>query len=777
MMYPGLKKWISLFILFAFLANQCSPLYAAPKTKSGLKKQVGQRAQQAKQNAPDYWVQKATELAKDNCDVGGVKCALDFLEKAEGNPKANVCVPASKHDTKNKVCMEAQYFAYGAIHAAVSDPKNPWLYYNYRQKKFLGKTTGVRETDWYAVRESAHNVFKLVSRWGIYYKSDVDALTKYFKEIATGGKCGKGDGDCGSEMIALIGLAFLSQGRGPNARKFARETATKILTSKWKSKDGGSVLKGAIIALAVLDTEASWKDIETFLTSTSLPNPAKEVLNLMTVETLTEAGIHLASAGRSGVTRYYNSSNRQFTYLDTLASNQQGLKHPYNNPALQYPHNNVFEEIGYFIGEQAAKCKKCKAKELAQKIMRSAIAYAEYKSAKTATPKKASANPRPVTTGGAAPVWAPTPQTNQFEIYGGHWPLVVGIMNGAAKNPASIAPGDTGIIGVMHLIKEVFVPGFWDTNAGTYLRVFNIAMTYGNARVGSAKFRFMTTKSEGYIAAKKHYSKIQPKKELAGYIDKAIMVVSTVAFVASLPELYRSVCKAANWLKGQMKLLKNKVLAATQAAAEATETATIAAGQVLDSAALKELYTAKNPLFQGATETYVKVAPIEAKVAAGGEKIATVVKGGLVETVNVANPGDIILTNPGGEQYILSFEKFTDRYELAAELGEGWYRPKVIKQSFVQISQDVDIMASWGKVEHVKKGGFLNVTDLDNIYGVAEHEFYQTYQKVSTGLQGASGMPKAFKLDGLLKGGRIAPKIEVKPNMFRQTIQPYKKAG
>jgi len=47
MMYPGLKKWISLFILFAFLANQCSPLYAAPKTKSGLKKQVGQRAQQA----------------------------------------------------------------------------------------------------------------------------------------------------------------------------------------------------------------------------------------------------------------------------------------------------------------------------------------------------------------------------------------------------------------------------------------------------------------------------------------------------------------------------------------------------------------------------------------------------------------------------------------------------------------------------------------------------------------------------------------------------------
>ena len=151
---------------------------------------------------------------------------------------------------------------------------------------------------------------------------------------------------------------------------------------------------------------------------------------------------------------------------------------------------------------------------------------------------------------------------------------------------------------------------------------------------------------------------------------------------------------------------------------------------VADGAVLKELYLGKSPLLKGTAQTYTKFARIQAEKAKGGEAIETILADGTKETTNVANPGDWIVTNPGGERYIVPAEKFVKKYEPAVELGEGWFKPTGGNQSFIQIDADMDILASWGEVQHLKKGAYLNVTNLNDIYGVAEQEFHDTYKLV-----------------------------------------------
>ena len=129
--------------------------------------------------------------------------------------------------------------------------------------------------------------------------------------------------------------------------------------------------------------------------------------------------------------------------------------------------------------------------------------------------------------------------------------------------------------------------------------------------------------------------------------------------------------------------------------------------------------------------TYEKFARIQAVQAQGGEPIETVLANGTRETTNVAKKGDWIVTNPGGEQYIVPGDKFPKKYEAAPELGEGWFKPAGGPQQFVKIHQDMTITAPWGEQQVLKKGAYLNVTNPNDIYGVAEAEFHDTYNMVT----------------------------------------------
>ena len=153
--------------------------------------------------------------------------------------------------------------------------------------------------------------------------------------------------------------------------------------------------------------------------------------------------------------------------------------------------------------------------------------------------------------------------------------------------------------------------------------------------------------------------------------------------------------------------------------------------EALNSAQLADLMAQDtNYILFGSPATYAKFARIQAVEAQGGEVIETILADGTRETTNVAEVGDWIATNPGGEQYIIKPATFAKKYEPATELGGNWYKPKGGPQQFVQIKRDMSVLASWGEVQNIKAGGYLNVTNPTDIYGIGEEEFNNTYKLV-----------------------------------------------
>ena len=88
----------------------------------------------------------------------------------------------------------------------------------------------------------------------------------------------------------------------------------------------------------------------------------------------------------------------------------------------------------------------------------------------------------------------------------------------------------------------------------------------------------------------------------------------------------------------------------------------------------------------------------------------------------------MVVTNPGGEQYIISAETFKKKYEIDPN-NLKVYRPKGGAQQFLRLDEDIDFVAPWGEDMHMKSGDFINVTDREkgDIYGIGQKEFFETY--------------------------------------------------
>jgi len=93
---------------------------------------------------------------------------------------------------------------------------------------------------------------------------------------------------------------------------------------------------------------------------------------------------------------------------------------------------------------------------------------------------------------------------------------------------------------------------------------------------------------------------------------------------------------------------------------------------------------------------YLKKAIVKARTATPGQQVKTILANGTEETVNSAQEGDIIVTNPGGEEYILKFEKFSARYEALDD--QGTFRAKgVIRAITNPIGKSISVKAPWGE--------------------------------------------------------------------------------
>jgi hypothetical protein len=95
---------------------------------------------------------------------------------------------------------------------------------------------------------------------------------------------------------------------------------------------------------------------------------------------------------------------------------------------------------------------------------------------------------------------------------------------------------------------------------------------------------------------------------------------------------------------------------------------------------------------------YRKSAIVSIREAIPGERIVTVMADGHRETENTAAEGEFVVTNPGGEQYVIDEKVFTGRYE---PLGDGLYQAKGLIRAFRNpTGRPVTILAPWGEQEH-----------------------------------------------------------------------------
>ncbi len=93
----------------------------------------------------------------------------------------------------------------------------------------------------------------------------------------------------------------------------------------------------------------------------------------------------------------------------------------------------------------------------------------------------------------------------------------------------------------------------------------------------------------------------------------------------------------------------------------------------------------------------------------------------------VDEQGNAIIDENGHlNQWIISDSTFKQKYEIDNE-NPVLFKPKGGPQVFVQISDNI-ILDQWGQEMKIARGGFINITNIDDMYGISERDFKDTYK-------------------------------------------------
>jgi hypothetical protein len=153
-----------------------------------------------------------------------------------------------------------------------------------------------------------------------------------------------------------------------------------------------------------------------------------------------------------------------------------------------------------------------------------------------------------------------------------------------------------------------------------------------------------------------------------------------------------------------------------------------------------------NLLLQG-EPTFVAMKKGDTRVIARpgivGEQIATYTKdgnGNRCETISTVQEGMWVVTmaDKNGNPIPIDNEGHFNTYTNTAKEFQKYQptdTPGVYKQIpeeiiFVEVHEDIRFMAPWGSMENLKAGGVINVTNMDNLYGIARYEFDTTHEIV-----------------------------------------------
>lgn len=125
---------------------------------------------------------------------------------------------------------------------------------------------------------------------------------------------------------------------------------------------------------------------------------------------------------------------------------------------------------------------------------------------------------------------------------------------------------------------------------------------------------------------------------------------------------------------------------------------------------------------------YQKTSMVNVKTARVGQSLQTVLSDGTVETENFAEEGDVLITNPGGEQYFLAGCKFRARYVPTPELGV-WKSTGKIRAILNPLGQSISILAPWGSIQYGGPHCMVAVAlgEEEKPYLIGFSEFNETY--------------------------------------------------
>lgn len=124
-------------------------------------------------------------------------------------------------------------------------------------------------------------------------------------------------------------------------------------------------------------------------------------------------------------------------------------------------------------------------------------------------------------------------------------------------------------------------------------------------------------------------------------------------------------------------------------------------------------------------KTYTKrTLTFDVEVAQNSKKIDTIIDG-KTETTNTAKKGDYILTGSKGEKYVLSPQKFEQRYTMTSD-GRAKTKPVQTKAKKYK-GPTMKFMASWGEEMILESGDFI-INNNGEYYRIEKEAFHNTYK-------------------------------------------------
>lgn len=128
------------------------------------------------------------------------------------------------------------------------------------------------------------------------------------------------------------------------------------------------------------------------------------------------------------------------------------------------------------------------------------------------------------------------------------------------------------------------------------------------------------------------------------------------------------------------------------------------------------------------------------RIAEGTEEIVVWTKDGNKETVEHPEKGDMIVTKGNADgtpaldgyghnnTWCMRPDAFKAFYDADhPDSATGMYCARPVERRFIQIDRNIEFDAPWGETQRIRAGGFLNISDPNDIYGVARDEFNETY--------------------------------------------------